>query len=98
MNKLDQKAILCYLRNQRDFLESQYGVTKIALFGSFARNEARADSDVDLLIECKLRSFSNRNSLRQHLEKEFGRKVDVTYFGSVRSFYRRYIDKDLIYA
>lgn len=49
MKALNQHHILSYLREQKDFLETEFGVTKIALFGSFARNEERPDSDIDLL-------------------------------------------------
>lgn len=98
MNKLNQEAILHYLRENKDFLRAEFGVTQIALFGSFARNEARYDSDVDLLIECKRVCIINSFYLREYLEKAFGRKVDIAHFESVRRFYRRRIDKDLVYA
>ncbi len=98
MDTLDRRAILDYLQEHKDYLYTEFGVTKMALFGSFARNEAHAESDIDLLIECERASFSNRFALKEHLEKEFGRSVDVGYFSSVRRFYRRYIAKDLIYV
>lgn len=98
MKTLKQQQILLYLREQKDFLESEFGVTKIALFGSFARDEAHFDSDIDLLIECNIHTYSNRYSLKEHLEEVFGRKVDVMYFDGVRSYYRQFIDRDLIYA
>jgi uncharacterized protein len=98
MDALNQKYILSYLREHKDFLESEFGVTKIALFGSFARNEEHPDSDIDLLMESTSPTFTNQCLLKEHLETVFGRSVDVTYFDGVRSFYREYIDKDLIYA
>lgn len=42
--------ILGALREARAFLD-QFGVARISLFGSFARNENREGSDVDLLVE-----------------------------------------------
>ena len=98
MEQLNQEIILGYLRSQREFLEKEFGVTRIALFGSYARNEAREDSDIDLLIEAKEKCFENRFYLREHLEKQFKRKVDVGYFDSVRSLIMKNIEKDLIYA
>ena len=79
-------------------MEKEFGVTQIALFGSFARNEARDDSDIDLLIEAKEKCFENRFYLREYLEKVFKRKVDVGYFDSVRSLIMKNIKKDLRYA
>ena len=98
MKTLSKEIILIYLQHNRDFLKDEFGVTEIALFGSLSRDESTEESDVDLLMECTLRSYSNRFALQEHLEKEFGRKVDVTYFDSVRSFYMRFIKKDLVYA
>ncbi len=98
MDKLDQQMILEYLRSNKNFFESKFGVTKIALFGSFARDEAHGESDIDLLIEVKHKSFKNRFYLKEHLENKFKRKVDITYFSSVRLFIRTHIEKDLVYA
>lgn len=98
MIQLDQQIILDYLRKNKDFLEKEFGVTKIALFGSFARDEAHQESDIDLLIETKIPSYFNRHNLKEHLESHFNRKVDIGYFNSVRVFIRLRIEKDLIYA
>ena len=43
-------AIVAVLTAHRDDLRA-LGVQDLRLFGSFARDEARADSDVDLLVE-----------------------------------------------
>ena len=45
-----REDILVALRNAKPLLES-FGVAQVSLFGSFARDEGRADSDVDLLVE-----------------------------------------------
>jgi len=56
----------------------RYGVSSLAVFGSYARGEARSDSDVDLLV-----SFSRRVSLftliglELELSELMGRKVDL---------------------
>ena len=43
--------VLRKLRAERESLRERYGVESLALFGSVARDEARPDSDVDLLVE-----------------------------------------------
>lgn len=56
----------------------EYGVKSLALFGSVARDEARPDSDVDLLVEFSqpvdLFDFVR---LQQYLEAMLGRPVDL---------------------
>ena len=97
MKKLDQKAILLYLKANKKVLKSKFGVTNIALFGSFARDEADEQSDVDLLMKCDFVCIDNLYHLQVHLEQAFGRKVDIAHFNSVRKFYRKRIEKDIIY-
>jgi hypothetical protein len=55
------------------------GVKSIGLFGSFLRNEAQKDSDVDLLVDFHSgkKSFDNFMELAFYLEDLFGRKVEI---------------------
>lgn len=58
----------------------KYGARDLRVFGSVARNQARADSDVDLLVEFtgKWRGPKSRLYLMQHeLESLLGRRVDL---------------------
>jgi predicted nucleotidyltransferase len=59
-------------------IAGKHGVTIIRVFGSFARGEAREDSDLDLLIESgpKRTPFFPGGFLAD-LEDELGRRVDV---------------------
>lgn len=56
-----------------------YGVVKIGLFGSFARNNNGINSDVDLLVEFAKgkKSFKNYMATADFAEKTLGRKVDL---------------------
>ena len=56
------------------------GVTSLALFGSFARDEARPDSDVDLLVELDTKAHVGLFEfldIKEYLEKLLGREVDL---------------------
>lgn len=59
-------------------VKQQYGVTKLGIFGSFARNEQREDSDLDILV-----AFEEVPGLFQYIELEnlisdmLGIKVDL---------------------
>jgi uncharacterized protein len=59
-------------------IAAKHGVTRIRVFGSFARGEAREDSDLDLLIEAgPRRTPFFPGGLLADLEDELGRRVDL---------------------
>lgn len=57
----------------------RFGVRRLALFGSFARDEAYADSDVDLLVEFAAgrKNFEAFFHLSEYLELLLGRRVEL---------------------
>ena len=95
---LNKEVIVTFLRKQKTFLQQEFGVTQIALFGSYAKDCAHEQSDVDFLIEMKVHDFKKRLHLKEFLEKAFDRRVEIGYLRSVRPFLMRSIQKDLIYA
>jgi predicted nucleotidyltransferase len=54
----------------------ELGVRELALFGSFARDDATDASDVDFLVEFDQVTFDNYIGTKRLLEAVFGRKVD----------------------
>jgi uncharacterized protein len=48
---MDRAVVLASLREQAPGLCRQFGLQRIAVFGSAARDELRADSDIDVLVD-----------------------------------------------
>ena len=71
-------AVLERIRDAEAEIRS-LGVHRLALFGSFARSEARPDSDVDLLVEFApgQKSFNRFNRLYDLLEERLARRVEL---------------------
>ncbi len=68
-------------------------VRRVQVFGSYARGEATAESDLDLLLEMERQVGWEFFGYARDLEQQLGIKVDV---GTVVSDYMmRYIQKDL---
>jgi predicted nucleotidyltransferase len=64
------------------------GVSRIALFGSFAKSLQRADSDVDLLVEFSpgRKTFDNFSQAYDLLESALGRRVELVTVESLSPF------------
>jgi predicted nucleotidyltransferase len=64
------------------------GVSRLALFGSHARGDATAESDVDLLVEFApgRKSFDGLVSLADLLEGVLGRRVDAVTVESLSPY------------
>jgi len=62
-----------------------FGVRSLFLFGSVARDQARADSDVDLLVEfVNSPTFRGYMDLKFFLEDLLGRRVDLVTRSGLR--------------
>ena len=78
-------------------LAERFGVVRLALFGSTARDTARPDSDVDLLVAFDGPATSERYfGLQFYLEDLLGRPVDLVTEKALRERLRPYVERDAI--
>lgn len=90
-----------FLSENKEFLRKEFHVAKIGIFGSFARNEQRPDSDIDVLIELENNTsniYDLKWALRDFLKSKFNREVDICNEKHIKPFAKPYILKDAIYA
>ena len=88
--------ILETLKAHRGDLD-RFGVETLRLFGSVARGDASAASDVDLLVRFRSSpSFSSFMKLRIFLEDLLGRKVDLITESGLRDRVRPSVERDAI--
>ena len=79
VDKLTKEEILNFLRKNKPFFKEKYGVDEIMLFGSYARDEATQESDIDILIDSKDKSYDALFYMKELIEQEFKKKVDIFY-------------------
>jgi len=76
---------------------SRRGVLRASLFGSFARGEATAGSDVDFLVEFERgRTLVDLAGLRLDLCEVLDRDVDVATIGSLHPRLRDEVLRELV--
>ena len=73
-----------------------FGVQRLGIFGSIARGEDNADSDLDFLVELKRNTFDAYMDLKFFLEKLFQCPVDLVLVGSVKPLLRERILKETV--
>ncbi len=95
----ERERVLDILRSFKKNKAEKYEITRMALFGSFARGEENADSDIDILISFKNPSLLVLSEVKLLLESIFKRKVDLISENTRTSRdFMDNIEKDLIYV
>ena len=96
---MDRNEIIQFLKGHKPELEQRFGVIKIGLFGSYARNEAREDSDIDIAIEIRKENVAdNFFGLFHYLEDNLPKKIDLGIESNIKPAIKKYIDRDIIYV
>ena len=85
------------LRQLLPALRRDFDVRKIALFGSTARDEAREDSDLDLLVEFENGpTFDSFMGLKLFLEDHFGHKIDLVTPDALKPRLRTIVQREAV--
>ena len=92
------EKIISTLQQNKTYLHDKYGVSEIAVFGSYTRNDFTENSDVDLLVNFDKKIGWKVVRLADELEKMLHKKVDLKSKGWVKPIYWKYIEKDLVYV
>ena len=94
---MDRRELLEKLRELKPWLESQ-GIVDLRLFGSFARDEARADSDVDLLCRTTRRMGLEFFGYEAEIAERVGRRVELVEDEELRPFAMKTALRDLVHV
>ena len=95
---MNREAILNKLRTLKPLLQKKYPLESIALFGSYARDEAKENNDVDLLVELNGKMGFSFFDMAEEIEENLGIKTEVITKRSLRERFLNLIKEDLIYV
>ena len=68
---MKKEQILEYLKSHKDEFAKKYQITKLALFGSVARDESHEESDIDIAIDTKLSDYFLLYDFKESLEFDY---------------------------
>ena len=94
---MNKERILSLLASRREDILVRFGVKKLGVFGSAARDDMRSDSDVDILVEFQgAATFDRYMDLKAYLEALLGTAVDLVTEDALKPRMRPHIEKDLV--
>ena len=74
---MTKEEILEKLKENKALLQKRYGVEQIGLFGSYARDEANEESDIDIFVHLREPKFRYIAGLWNFLEELYNKKIDL---------------------
>jgi uncharacterized protein len=95
---MQRDKVLTILRDHKQALATKYGVTRLGIFGSVARDEATGASDVDIVVEMPPDLFQMVH-MQEELEQLLVASVDlIRYQKYLNALLKRRIDNEAIYV
>jgi predicted nucleotidyltransferase len=100
---MTKETILNYLKKHKDEFYREYGIVTIGLFGSYAKDSATKDSDIDIFYEREkkfiLKSGFEFLSLEEKIAKDLNvPKVELINLNTMNPIVKFYAKKDFIYV
>jgi len=95
---ITKEEILNTLSKGKPELQKRFKVSKMALFGSYARGDQQPNSDVDILVEVDPSIGLDFVTLAERIEKLLGVSVDLVSSRAVKPRAMKYIEPELIYV
>lgn len=94
---MNRSTVLARLSEHAPLLRTRFGLRRIALFGSAARDELRSDSDIDVLVDfdappTMARYFATQDALAALL----GRPVDLVTVAGLKPRARAQVERELV--
>jgi len=95
---LTRQDILDYLTKHKKEFQKKYNIEKIGLYGSYARNEANKESDIDIFVKMPPKMF-HIIALKQQIENDLKKSVDILReHKHMKPFLLNMIQKDISYV
>ena len=94
-----QNDVLQVLLQFRQDKQDEFGIIRIGVFGSAARDQMSDESDIDVVVELTEPDLLTLVGIKQELESLFHRSVDIVrYRDKMNSFLKRRIEQEAVYA
>ena len=95
---MNLETTLAVLRKLKPLLKERFGIIRLGVFGSVARNEASKNSDVDIVVEMPPDLYAMVHA-KEQLEEALQARVDlVRYRNRMNSLLKERIEREAVYV
>jgi predicted nucleotidyltransferase len=96
---MEKEKLLKILRENLNEMKTKFKITKLILFGSYAKNQQKENSDIDFLVEYETQNIENELKsfdLSIFLEELLKKEVEVGTLNDLIPEVRKYVEKDIL--
>ncbi len=93
--------ILSFIAQNKNMFRDKFHITRIGLFGSYARGEQRESSDIDLIVEFEENTqdlYDLKLQVKEYFRNKFGVETDICREKYIKPRIRKSILKETVYA
>ena len=96
---ISKDNVIKTIQNHKSKL-SDFGVSRIGLFGSYVRNEQTSRSDIDILVDFspEKENYDNYMALYDYMENLFNRKIEIVTVKGLSQYIGQQILKEVAYV
>jgi len=96
---LHTEQIITFLRNYKQQKSDMLSINKIGIFGSYARGQAKKDSDIDIVVDLDKPNLITLSGIRLDIKEHFQTNVDiVALWDNMNPRLKKRIDEEAIYV
>jgi predicted nucleotidyltransferase len=96
---MTENEILEILQKEKQYLQKNFGLVSIGLFGSYSKGNQTPDSDIDLLVELTEPRFDFLVGIQIYLEDKTGRRIEIIRKRKdITDRFLRRIERDICYV
>ena len=94
---MDTNEVINKLQHVKPYLQQEYAVKNIGLFGSFVDGSYTNNSDIDIMVELERPIGWHFFTLEKYLEKTLERKIDLVTTGAMKEQLKPFILNQIQY-
>lgn len=96
--RAEKTEVLNQISSIREELSGRFTVKRIGVFGSYARGEEKAESDIDIIVELDEQTLDHYMDLKFRLEEMLQRPVDLVIADTIKPRLKPIIEREVIYV